>query len=62
MLALALDDSSIKLIELKTKNERVLIGHTGKIAALAFSKSGNRLVSACNNLLLSWDLRDDCKC
>ncbi|CAK74527.1 unnamed protein product (macronuclear) [Paramecium tetraurelia] len=62
LIALGLDDSSIKLIHPKRRAERILIGHTGKIQALAFSKAGNRLVSACTNLLLLWDLKDKCKC
>ncbi|CAK74512.1 unnamed protein product (macronuclear) [Paramecium tetraurelia] len=62
LIAFGLDDSSIKLVEVKTSNERILVGHTGKISALAFSKEGNRLVSACTNLLLLWDLKDKCKC
>ncbi|CAD8165631.1 unnamed protein product [Paramecium octaurelia] len=62
LIALGLEDSSIKLVEVNTKNDRILIGHTGKIKALAFSKEGNILVSACTNLLLLWNLRDHCKC
>ncbi|CAD8165613.1 unnamed protein product [Paramecium octaurelia] len=61
LIALGLEDSSIKLVEVITKNDRILIGHTGKIKALAFSREGNRLVSACTNLLLLWNLRDHCK-
>ncbi|CAD8120542.1 unnamed protein product [Paramecium sonneborni] len=62
MIALGLNDSSIKLIKVETKHERNLIGHTGTITALAFSKDGKRLASACNYLLLLWDLRNDNKC
>ncbi|CAK74524.1 unnamed protein product (macronuclear) [Paramecium tetraurelia] len=62
LIALGLADSTIKLAKLKAGVERILVGHTGKIQALAFSKAGNRLVSACTNLLLLWDLKDKCKC